>query len=110
MLAQILQLLVGGLATGAIYALVAIGFTLLWQTSQTITPPLHRSLRSGAPHSQPHVGGRLQVKLWFDAAALQLVVTVVCASGLTPRANGQPRNPYAKLFLLPDRRYASTLR
>ena len=36
MLAQILQLLVGGLATGAIYALVAIGFTLLWQTSQTI--------------------------------------------------------------------------
>lgn len=65
-------------------------------------PPLHRPLRN-AP-SQPHVGGRLQVKLWFDAAALQLVVTVVCASGLTPRANGQPRNPYAKLFLLPDRR------
>jgi branched-chain amino acid transport system permease protein len=36
MLANILQLLVAGLATGAIYALVAIGFTLLWQTSQTI--------------------------------------------------------------------------
>src|SRR6516225_6490375 len=35
-LADILQLLVAGLATGAIYALVAIGFTLLWQTSQTI--------------------------------------------------------------------------
>ena len=31
-----LQLLVAGLATGGIYALVAIGFTLLWQTSQTI--------------------------------------------------------------------------
>src|SRR5258708_31816370 len=31
-----IQLLVSGLATGAIYALVAIGFTLLWQTSQTI--------------------------------------------------------------------------
>lgn len=31
-----MQLLVSGLATGAIYALVAIGFTLLWQTSQTI--------------------------------------------------------------------------
>ena len=30
------QLLVAGLATGAIYALIAIGFTLLWQTSQTI--------------------------------------------------------------------------
>ncbi len=24
------------LATGAIYALIAVGFTLLWQTSQTI--------------------------------------------------------------------------
>jgi branched-chain amino acid transport system permease protein len=35
-LADFLQLLVAGLATGAIYALVAIGFTLLWQTSQTI--------------------------------------------------------------------------
>src|ERR1700674_1843893 len=33
---DIIQLLVAGLATGAIYALVAIGFTLLWQTSQTI--------------------------------------------------------------------------
>src|SRR5438093_11355931 len=35
-MADILQLLVAGLATGAIYALVAVGFTLLWQTSQTI--------------------------------------------------------------------------
>jgi branched-chain amino acid transport system permease protein len=35
-MADLLQLLVSGLATGAIYALVAIGFTLLWQTSQTI--------------------------------------------------------------------------
>ncbi len=31
-----INLLLAGLATGAIYALVAIGFTLLWQTSQTI--------------------------------------------------------------------------
>ena len=31
-----LQLVISGLATGAIYALAAIGFTLLWQTSQTI--------------------------------------------------------------------------
>jgi branched-chain amino acid transport system permease protein len=34
--ATFFQLLVSGLATGAIYALVAVGFTLLWQTSQTI--------------------------------------------------------------------------
>jgi len=36
MLTDILQLFVAGLATGGIYALAAIGFTLLWQTSQTI--------------------------------------------------------------------------
>ena len=35
-MADFIQLLVAGLATGGIYALVAIGFTLLWQTSQTI--------------------------------------------------------------------------
>jgi branched-chain amino acid transport system permease protein len=35
-MADILQLLVAGLATGGIYSLVAIGFVLLWQTSQTI--------------------------------------------------------------------------
>ena len=31
-----IQLVIAGLATGAIYALAAVGFTLLWQTSQTI--------------------------------------------------------------------------
>lgn len=35
-MSSFLQLLVSGLATGAIYALVAVGFSLLWQTSQTI--------------------------------------------------------------------------
>jgi len=35
-MASFIQLLVSGLATGAIYALIAVGFSLLWQTSQTI--------------------------------------------------------------------------
>lgn len=35
-MADFLQLIIAGLGTGAIYALVAVGFTLLWQTSQTI--------------------------------------------------------------------------
>jgi branched-chain amino acid transport system permease protein len=35
-MADFLQLVIAGLATGAIYALAAIGFTLLWQASQTI--------------------------------------------------------------------------
>ena len=33
---ELLQIVVAGLATGAIYALAAVGFVLLWQTSQTI--------------------------------------------------------------------------
>lgn len=32
----VMQLLISGLATGAIYALIAVGFSLIWQTSQTI--------------------------------------------------------------------------
>ena len=35
-MSNLLDLVVAGLATGAIYAIVAVGFTLLWQTSQTI--------------------------------------------------------------------------
>jgi branched-chain amino acid transport system permease protein len=35
-MSNLLDLIIAGLATGAIYALVAVGFTLLWQTSQTI--------------------------------------------------------------------------
>jgi branched-chain amino acid transport system permease protein len=35
-MASFVQLLASGLATGAIYALIAVGFTLLWQTSRTI--------------------------------------------------------------------------
>ena len=35
-MSDFIQLIIAGLATGAIYALAAIGFTLLWQTSQTI--------------------------------------------------------------------------
>ncbi len=35
-MAEFLQLIVSGLATGAIYALAAIGFTLLWQTAGAI--------------------------------------------------------------------------
>lgn len=69
------------------------------------SPDLHgqgsaRHLR----HPTGNIGGSLQVKVGFDHVALQLIVTLVCASGLIPRNNGQPRNPYAKIFLLPDER------
>ena len=35
-MAQFLQVLLSGLSTGAIYALVAIGFTLVWQAARTV--------------------------------------------------------------------------
>lgn len=35
-MSSFINLLIAGLATGGIYAVIAIGFTLLWQTSQTI--------------------------------------------------------------------------
>ena len=36
LMAELLQILISGLAAGSIYALAAVGFTLLWQASQTI--------------------------------------------------------------------------
>nr|XP_033203144.1 regulating synaptic membrane exocytosis protein 2 isoform X7 [Bombus vancouverensis nearcticus] len=70
------------------------------------SPDLHaqgraRHLRHTSGNA--NVGGNLQVKLSFDSVALRLIVTLICAAGLTPRSNGQPRNPYAKIFLLPDK-------
>lgn len=45
----------------------------------------------------PNVGGRLQIKLGFEASTLQLIVTIVCAADLTLRPNRAARNPYAKV-------------
>lgn len=56
-----------------------------------------------APPLTPSVGGRIQIRLVFEPASLQLLVTIVCASGLQARSPHQQRNPYCKLFLLPDR-------
>ncbi|XP_036335934.1 regulating synaptic membrane exocytosis protein 1 isoform X1 [Rhagoletis pomonella] len=58
----------------------------------------------GVAHTLPMaVDGRLQMKLGYDQNTLQLIVTLVCATGLTLRQSGAARNPYAKVFLLPDR-------
>uniref|UniRef100_A0A0P6D099 Regulating synaptic membrane exocytosis protein n=1 Tax=Daphnia magna TaxID=35525 RepID=A0A0P6D099_9CRUS len=47
--------------------------------------------------------GKVQVKLWYDASIQQLSATIVGGFDLPPRPNGALRNPYAKLFLLPDK-------
>ncbi|XP_011501692.1 PREDICTED: regulating synaptic membrane exocytosis protein 1 [Ceratosolen solmsi marchali] len=77
------------------------------------SPDLYAQGRVSSRHFRPHVasqqvggnsvGGRLQIKLNFDTSTLQLAVTLVCATGLTPRNNGQQRSSYAKMYLLPDR-------
>ncbi|XP_075868763.1 regulating synaptic membrane exocytosis protein 2 isoform X10 [Nelusetta ayraudi] len=46
---------------------------------------------------------RVQVKLWYDKVGHQLIVTILGAKDLTPREDGRPRNPYVKIYFLPDR-------
>ncbi|XP_028164404.1 regulating synaptic membrane exocytosis protein 2 isoform X8 [Ostrinia furnacalis] len=67
------------------------------------SPDVHARRRPRHNHHNANVAGRIQLKIYFDISALQLLVTVVSASGLTPRADGSPRCPYAKIFLLPDK-------
>ncbi|XP_067354579.1 regulating synaptic membrane exocytosis protein 1-like isoform X27 [Channa argus] len=45
----------------------------------------------------------LQVKLWYDKVGHQLIVNVLQAIDLPPRPDGRPRNPYVKMYFLPDR-------
>ncbi|XP_042862005.1 regulating synaptic membrane exocytosis protein 2-like isoform X3 [Penaeus japonicus] len=70
--------------------------------SVTITSPGSPETYRIRSHS-PSISGKLQLKLWFEPANQQLVVTIVSAVDLPPRHTGHPRNPYAKMFLLPDR-------
>ncbi|XP_050960281.1 regulating synaptic membrane exocytosis protein 1 isoform X2 [Labeo rohita] len=47
--------------------------------------------------------GQLSVKLWYDKVGHQLIVNVLQARELPPRPDGRPRNPYVKMYFLPDR-------
>ncbi len=47
----------------------------------------------------------LQVKLWYDKVGHQLIVTILGAKDLPSREDGRPRNPYVKIYFLPDRRW-----
>lgn len=49
------------------------------------------------PSAEPTIGGRIQIKLGFEPGTLQLILTVICATGLSYRANGATRNPYSKV-------------
>uniref|UniRef100_A0A8C4QLK0 Regulating synaptic membrane exocytosis 2 n=1 Tax=Eptatretus burgeri TaxID=7764 RepID=A0A8C4QLK0_EPTBU len=67
--------------------------------SISVTSPVSPSLRD-VPQTLP---GRLSIKLWYDKVNYQLVVTVLCATELPPRLDARPRNPYVKVYFLPDR-------
>ncbi|XP_037129571.1 regulating synaptic membrane exocytosis protein 2 isoform X4 [Syngnathus acus] len=51
----------------------------------------------------PPIPPRVQVKLWYDKVGHQLIVTILGAKDLPPREDGRPRNPYVKIYFLPDR-------
>ncbi|XP_051575092.1 regulating synaptic membrane exocytosis protein 2 isoform X11 [Myxocyprinus asiaticus] len=46
---------------------------------------------------------RVQAKLWYDKVGHQLIVTILGAKDLLSREDGRPRNPYVKIYFLPDR-------
>ncbi|KAG8015023.1 Regulating synaptic membrane exocytosis protein 2, partial [Nibea albiflora] len=47
--------------------------------------------------------GQLSVKLLYDKVGHQLIVNVLQAIDLPSRPDGRPRNPYVKMYFLPDR-------
>ncbi|XP_066478802.1 regulating synaptic membrane exocytosis protein 1 [Tiliqua scincoides] len=64
-----------------------------------ISPTSPGALRD-APQVLP---GQLSIKLWYDKVGHQLIVNVLQATDLPPRTDGRPRNPYVKMYFLPDR-------
>uniref|UniRef100_A0A3Q2WXF4 Regulating synaptic membrane exocytosis 2 n=1 Tax=Haplochromis burtoni TaxID=8153 RepID=A0A3Q2WXF4_HAPBU len=84
--------------------------------SISVTSPMSPSMLRDAPQylsgqlsSQslsrrtPPFAPRVQVKLWYDKVGHQLIVTILGAKDLPPREDGRPRNPYVKIYFLPDR-------
>ncbi|XP_036001276.1 regulating synaptic membrane exocytosis protein 2 isoform X4 [Fundulus heteroclitus] len=73
--------------------------------SISVTSPMSPSVLSGqvsTVNRRPLVP-RIQIKLWYDKVGHQLIVTVLGAKELPVRDDGRPRNPYVKIYFLPDR-------
>ncbi|KAM4736202.1 regulating synaptic membrane exocytosis protein 2 isoform 11-T11 [Anableps anableps] len=68
--------------------------------SISVTSPMSPSMLRDAPQ---YLSGQLSVKLWYDKVGHQLIVTILGAKDLPPREDGWPRNPYVKIYFLPDR-------
>ncbi|KAM9018460.1 regulating synaptic membrane exocytosis protein 1 isoform 10-T10 [Ara ararauna] len=68
--------------------------------SISVISPTSPGTLQDAPQVLP---GQLSVKLWYDKVGHQLIVNVLQATDLPPRVDGRPRNPYVKMYFLPDR-------
>ncbi|XP_060045917.1 regulating synaptic membrane exocytosis protein 1 isoform X8 [Erinaceus europaeus] len=68
--------------------------------SISVISPTSPGALKDAPQVLP---GQLYVKLWYDKVGHQLIVNVLQATDLPSRIDGRPRNPYVKMYFLPDR-------
>ncbi|XP_014015088.2 regulating synaptic membrane exocytosis protein 2 isoform X14 [Salmo salar] len=68
--------------------------------SISVTSPMSPGMLRDAPQ---YLSGQLSVKLWYDKVGNQLIVTILGAKDLPSREDGRPRNPYVKIYFLPDR-------
>uniref|UniRef100_A0A8C2B4B0 Regulating synaptic membrane exocytosis 2 n=1 Tax=Cyprinus carpio TaxID=7962 RepID=A0A8C2B4B0_CYPCA len=68
--------------------------------SISVTSPMSPSMLRDNPQ---YLSGQLSVKLWYDKGGHQLIVTILGAKDLPSREDGRPRNPYVKIYFLPDR-------
>ncbi|XP_019507120.1 PREDICTED: regulating synaptic membrane exocytosis protein 1 isoform X28 [Hipposideros armiger] len=68
--------------------------------SISVISPTSPGALKDAPQVLP---GQLSVKMWYDKVGHQLIVNVLQATDLPSRVDGRPRNPYVKMYFLPDR-------
>ncbi|XP_046692982.1 regulating synaptic membrane exocytosis protein 1 isoform X7 [Silurus meridionalis] len=68
--------------------------------SISVMSPTSPGMLRDLPQDLP---GQLSVKLWYDKVGHQLIVNVLQAIDLPSRPDGRPRNPYVKMYFLPDR-------
>ncbi|XP_075438669.1 regulating synaptic membrane exocytosis protein 2 isoform X49 [Ascaphus truei] len=68
--------------------------------SISVTSPMSPGILRDVPQ---FLSGQLSIKLWYDKVGHQLIVTILGAKDLPSREDGRPRNPYVKIYFLPDR-------
>ncbi|XP_030073586.1 regulating synaptic membrane exocytosis protein 2 isoform X16 [Microcaecilia unicolor] len=68
--------------------------------SISVTSPMSPGMLRDVPQ---FLSGQLSIKLWYDKVGHELIVTILGAKDLPSREDGRPRNPYVKIYFLPDR-------